>query len=284
MRQLKKVYLEITNVCNLACDFCPGSGRPQGFLSLENFSCLADRIRPHSQYLYLHLMGEPLLHPQLAGILERAAELDFRVMITTNGTLLDRQGETLYNSSAVEKVSVSLHSFEGNGGEAGLEEYLECCVSFAQQAAGRGKRCALRLWNLDGADTRGANTFNRYILQVLEENFPKPWKEGGRGTTLAPGIFLEWGEKFQWPDLTAPEEAGRRFCYGLRDQVGVLWDGTVVPCCLDHQGDVVLGNLYTQGLEEILNSPRALRIYEGFSQGAAVEQLCRRCGFSRRFQ
>ena len=95
---------------------------------------------------------------------------------------------------------------------------------------------------------------------------------------------MEWGEKFQWPDLTAPEEAGRRFCYGLRDQVGVLWDGTVVPCCLDHQGDVVLGNLYTQGLEEILNSPRALRIYEGFSQGEAVEQLCRRCGFSRRFQ
>lgn len=105
-----------------------------------------------------------------------------------------------------------------------------------------------------------------------------------RGTTLAPGIYLEFGEKFQWPDLSAPEEEGRRFCYGLRDQVGVLWDGTVVPCCLDHEGDVPLGNLYEASLEEILSGPRAEAIYQGFSQGEAREALCRRCAFTRRFQ
>lgn len=284
MRQLKKVYLEITNVCNLDCEFCPGTRRPQGFLAPEDFSRLAEKIRPHTQYLYLHLMGEPLVHPQLSGILERAEALGFRVMITTNGTLLDRQGEILYSSSAVEKISVSLHSFEGNRGGEGLEDYLDRCISFARRAAQRGKRCALRLWNLDGADTRGANTFNGQILKILEGRFPQPWREGRRGITLAPNIFLEWGEKFQWPDLAAREEEGRRFCYGLRDQAGVLWDGTVVPCCLDHEGDVPLGNLYTQSLEEILDSPRARAIYDGFSRGEAVEELCRRCGFTRRFQ
>lgn len=283
MRQLKKAYLEITNLCNLNCAFCPGTRRPQGFLAPEDFRSFGEKLRPHTEYLYLHLMGEPLLHPRLEELLAHGEELGFKVMITTNGTLLDRQGALLWRSLAVEKVSISLHSFEGSGGQ-GLEDYLEQCVRFARRAAGAGKRCALRLWNLDGADTRGANRRNGEILSALERAFPRPWREGRRGTTLASNVFLEWGEKFDWPDLSVPPSDRPAFCYGLRDQVGVLWDGTVVPCCLDHEGDVTLGSLRIQTLEEILNSPRAQAIYNGFSQGRASEALCRRCGFARRFR
>ena len=280
---LKKAYLEITNLCNLSCVFCPGTRRPTGFLTPEDFSLLAGRLRPHTEYLYLHLMGEPLAHPQLEEILRRAGALGFRVMITTNGTLLEERGRLLLASPAVERVSVSLHSFEGNEGD-GLADYLDRCLRFACSASAGGKRCALRLWNLDGAGTRGANRQNGAILSTLKGAFPGPWKEGRRGTTLAPGVFLEWGEVFDWPDLSAPEGDGPTFCYGLRDQVGVLWDGTVVPCCLDHEGDIPLGNLYRQTLAEILESPRARAIYDGFSRGRASEPLCRRCGFARWFQ
>lgn len=282
MRQLKKAYLEITNVCNLACTFCPGTRRPAGFLAPKDFRVLASRLRLHTEYLYLHLMGEPLLHAQLEEILAQAADLNFRVIITTNGTLLPERGEMLCASPAVEKVSISLHSFESNlGGE--LDRYLGGCIRFAEAAAEAGKRCALRLWNLDGAETRGNNHLNGEILTKLEEAFSKPWKAGRRGTTLAPNIFLEWGERFEWPDLASPYGGSSGFCYGLRDQVGVLWDGTVVPCCLDHEGDISLGNLFTQPLAEILDSPRAWAIYEGFSQRRAQEELCCRCGFARRF-
>lgn len=283
MRQLRKAYLEITNVCNLRCDFCPGTRREPGFLSPENFQVLAAKLRPHTAYLYLHLMGEPLLHPQLEEILKRARSLDFKVMITTNGTLLEKRGELLCSSPTVEKVSISLHSFEGNEGK-GLEDYLNSCIRFALKASAAGKRCALRLWNLDGADTQGANCLNGPILARLKGGFPGPWKVGRRGTTLAPGIFLEWGEKFLWPDLSAPEEDRPAFCYGLRDQVGILWDGTVVPCCLDHEGDIPLGSLYQQTLEDILRTPRAQAIYNGFSKRKATEMLCRRCGFVNRFK
>ena len=284
MRALKKAYLEITNVCNLHCSFCPGSQRPQGFLSPEGFRLLAGRLRPHTQYLYLHLMGEPLLHPQLEQLLEAGEELGFRIMITTNGTLLPRRGELLCSSPAVHRVSISLHSFEGNkGGDGELGSYLDGCFAFARQAAEAGRRCALRLWNLDGAETAGANTRNEAILEHMARYFPRPWKEGWQGVTLAPNVFLEWGERFEWPDLAAGEHTGRAFCYGLRDQVGVLWDGTVVPCCLDHEGDIPLGNLYDQSLEEILEGSRARAIYKGFSQGKAAEELCRKCGYARRF-
>lgn len=283
MKKLKKAYLEITNLCNLRCSFCPGTKRKTGLIAPEDFRLLAGRLRPHTDYLYLHLMGEPLMHPKLDELLGIAEGLDFRVMVTTNGTLLPEWGGLLIDSPAVEKVSVSLHSFEGNeGDEAALAAYLEQCLTFAMAAGAAGKKCGLRLWNLDGEETQGANDRNEEILARMEAEFPKPWKEGRRGTGLAPNIYLEWGERFEWPDLNA-REGETRFCMGLRDQVGVLWDGTVVPCCLDHEGDIPLGNLYEQSLEDILNMPRARAIYDGFSQGRAAEELCRRCGYARRF-
>lgn len=282
LRNLKKVYLEITNVCNLNCSFCPGTKRELGFLSPEGFQFLAEKLRPHTEYLYLHLMGEPLLHHQIEKVLVRAGQQGFKVMITTNGTLLRERGHVLLAASAVERVSISLHSFEGSGG-ANLSEYLDGCLSFTQKIAETGKRCALRLWNLDGPDIQGNNRLNDIILAQLEKVFPKPWKHGRRGITMAHRIFLEWGEKFDWPDLSASDSNSPSFCYGLRDHVGVLWNGTVVPCCLDHEGDLPLGNLYQQSLEEILNGPLARNIYEGFSKREARENLCRRCGFARRF-
>ena len=284
MAGLKKAYLEITNVCNLRCEFCPGIRRKQGFLSPEGFEILAGKLRPHVDYIYLHLMGEPLLHPQLSRLLEIAAELGFKVIITTNGTLLPRQAELLAQSSAVHKISVSLHSFEGNEShDTDLSNYLENTITAVQKLSAAGKICALRLWNLDGKTTRGANAENDDILARLEQAFPKPWKDNPRGASLGNKVYLEWGEKFDWPDLSAEEGTGGVFCYGLRDQIGILWDGTVVPCCLDHEGDIPLGNLYEQSLEEILNAPRAKALYDGFSCRKAVEELCRKCGYARRF-
>ena len=277
MRHLKKAYLEITNVCNLACAFCPGTRRSPAFLSPEAFQTLAERLRPHTEYLYLHLMGEPLLHPDLPKLLDRAGALGFRVMITTNGTLLSQRSDLLCTHPAVHKVSVSLHSFEGNA-RSDLEHYLTDCFTFARQAGEQGKLCALRLWNLDGSSP-GLNRENDAILSALTETFPPPWQEGRRGTRLTDRVFLEWGERFDWPDLEA-DEAAPTFCYGLRDQVGVLVDGTVVPCCLDHEGDIPLGNLFHQSLQDILDSPRAQGIYDGFSRRQAEEPLCRRCGYS----
>lgn len=116
---------------------------------------------------------------------------------------------------AVHRVSISLHSFEGNeGGDEDLGGYLDGCFAFAQQAAAAGKRCALRLWNLDGAETEGANAQNEAILGAYGRYFPRPWKEGWQGVTLAPNVYLEWGERFEWPDLEAGAYEGRAFCPG----------------------------------------------------------------------
>ena len=277
---LKRAYIEITNICNLRCSFCPGTGRVGRFMTAEEFRVLAEKLRGRVSYLYLHVMGEPLLHPRLGELLSIGAEKGFRVCLTTNGTLLGKTEDVLLSAPALHKVSVSLHSAEGNGVEE-LTDYLGTAWDFAVRAARAGIICALRLWNIGGAEARNGEilSFLADRLGTYPLDLPQPrqgsWKLGER-------LYLEQAEKFDWPDLEAPE-MGTRFCLGLREQAAVLCDGTVVPCCLDHEGDVPLGNLLEQELEDILDSPRARALVRGFSEGKPSEELCRRCGFATRF-
>ena len=277
MKRFNKVYLEISNICNLKCAFCPGTRRKKKTLTEEEFSALLPKLRPYADFLYFHLMGEPLCHPNLGRFLELAGQEGFQVILTTNGTLLKRRQDILLSAPALHKVNISLHAFESNDLAVSFEAYLTDCFSFGRAAAGR-KIVVYRLWNQGGSNERNAE-----ILAAMEAFFPKPWKEDRRGIRIGERIFLEYGDKFDWPDLAAPEGSSRVFCYGLRDQIGVLCDGTVVPCCLDHEGNLALGSLFTQDMDAILASPRAQAIYNGFTGRVAAEELCRKCGYARRF-
>ncbi len=278
MKRFRKVYLEISNICNLKCSFCPGTGRARHAMTVEEFTLLAQKLRPWTDYLYFHLMGEPLCHPKLWEFLSIAEILDFRVILTTNGTLLKKQQEILLGAKALHKVNISLHAFEANDLSVPFEQYLKDCFAFGKAAQG-SKIICYRLWNQGGAEERNSD-----ILQTMEQLFPVPWVQERQGKRIADRIYLEYGDKFDWPDLSAPDGGSACFCYGLRDQIGVLCDGTVVPCCLDHEGDIPLGNLFTRELADILETGRAKAIYDGFSNGTAAEELCRKCGYARRFQ
>jgi len=218
-----------------------------------------------------------LCHPHLETFLRLSGEMDFKVILTTNGTLLEKQKDTLLNADGLHKVNISLHAFEANDLNVPFGEYLRRCFAFGQAAEGN-KLVVYRLWNQGGEEEK-----NSTILDAMHTAFPGEWKVEPRGTRIAQRIYLEYGDKFDWPDLQAEDGGDAVFCYGLRDQMGVLCDGTVVPCCLDHEGDIDLGNLFDQSLEEILETPRAKEIYEGFRNKKAVEELCRKCGYARRF-
>ena len=276
-KRFRKVYLEISNVCNLKCRFCPGTRRKPNILSERDFSFLLERIQGWTEYLYFHLMGEPLCHPALERFLQLAGDAGFKVILTTNGTLLEKQKEVLLNASGLHKVNISLHAFEANDLDVPFEEYLRRCFAFGQAVKGK-KLVVYRLWNQGGE-----NRQNDEILQAMHTAFPGEWVQERRGIRIGERIFLEYGDKFDWPDLTAEDGGDCVFCYGLRDQIGVLCDGTVVPCCLDHEGDIPLGNLFDASLEEILSTPRANAIYNGFRNKKASEELCRKCGYARRF-
>ena len=159
---LQRAYVEITNVCNLRCSFCPGTRREKKFIDPAEFRVLAEKLRLWTDYLYLHVMGEPLLHPTLGEILDECDRLGFRVCVTTNGVLLPSRLAVLRGRRCLHKVSVSLHSFEGNGGDGGLEEYVTGCWESCRALAAEGVICALRLWN-----ERGADRLNGRVLDAL---------------------------------------------------------------------------------------------------------------------
>ena len=274
MKRFYKIYLEISNVCNLSCAFCPGTKRAPRVMSKDEFAFLLPRLKEYTDYLYFHLMGEPLCHPNLEEFLSIAGDFGFKVILTTNGTLLQKQKKILLNSPALHKINISLHAFEANDINVPFEKYLDGCFDFGKDAEGE-KIVVYRLWNNGGADEK-----NTEIIRAMQKYFPTPWENNRSGEKIGNKVFLEYGDKFDWPSLESTDMGEKMFCYGMCDQVGVLADGSVVPCCLDHDGDITLGNLFEQTMDEILTSERAQSIAHGFKQKIGVEELCRRCGYA----
>ena len=277
---ITRCYLEITNRCNLDCVFCPKTHREKHTMSPDEFHTLTDKLAGKIRFLYFHVMGEPLLHPLLPEFIRTARQKGFFPVLTTNGTLLSRRPEIL--DALPHKIQISLHSHEGNDRNH-PESYVTEVMAFACEAAARGCIVVLRLWNQGGQ-----NRMNEILLQQIARYQPLPWKERADGWKLAKNLYIENDEQFEWPDLAQEAYAEKEvFCHALRNQIGILADGTVVPCCLDHAGELHLGNLFNQSLEDILNSPRAQSIYDGFTRHAAVEPFCQRCGYaivSKRFR
>ena len=269
-----RVYIEITNICNMSCSFCPGHKRAPRAMSEREFLKVLDSVAPFTDYVYLHLMGEPLTHPKILDFIALARGKGFKPMITTNGTRLAAMGEALA-ASGLYKVNISLHSFEKND-ENKQKQYLTECCDFADKASKNGTLVTYRLWN------GGAGVDNDLTLDYLHTRYGE-WVENRSGYKLSERVYLDFAQRFGWPDREGELLGSDVYCYGLYDHFGILSDGTVVPCCLDKDGEIALGNIFDTELKDILDSPRARAITEGFRNRNAPEELCRRCPYARRF-
>ncbi|MDK2586614.1 radical SAM/SPASM domain-containing protein [Romboutsia sedimentorum] len=290
MKRFKSVYIEITNICNLSCDFCPKTKRKYKFMDKDEFNHIIEEIKPFTNQIYFHLMGEPLLNENIEYFLKESANNDLKVNLTTNGTLLNKNTDKLINSDALRQVNISLHSFEANEKTLELEEYIKNVTEFVNKASeDKDIICSIRLWNIDNEDLKGANGLNSDILKILEENLGLDFSLGEKlqevnKLKLKNKVYLNMAEKFEWPDIGIASIGEDVFCHGLRNQMGVLVDGTVVPCCLDSEGNISLGNIFKKSLKDILKVKRSTDIYDGFSRRKAVEDLCKKCGYATRFK
>lgn len=275
-KKYSRVYVEITNICNHSCSFCPGTTRRKEKMPLDRFKQIVGKLVGITDYLYLHVMGEPLTHPELFDMIAYATSLGFKCAITTNGTLIDERAEGLI-ASGVYKVNLSLHSFE-DGSEEQHTAYVDSLCRFADRASSAGVLTVLRLWNrdLDGG-------LNDRTLRLIQSRLDGEWKWSNRGARIRHKLHLEYGDRFEWPDMNAASVGDSLFCYGLRDHFGILCDGSVIPCCLDREGAITLGNILDTPISDILSSDRAENILRGFDQRCAVEELCKRCGYATRF-
>lgn len=245
-------------------------------MSETEFCTALQKLGGVTEYLYFHLMGEPLLHPELINFIKIAKQKGFKPAITTNGTLLSTLGDGLIKAG-VYKVSISLHSFE-EGGREEFGNYINSCITFAEKASAAGVLTVFRLWN-NGHD--GGK--NAEILEMLKSSLQGEWQEGGKGYRIKNRLHLEFGERFSWPDKDIEDLGGSVFCYGLKDHFGILCDGSVVPCCLDADGVITLGNIFETDIKDILNGERATAMRRGFMNRKPTEALCKKCGYATRF-
>jgi len=284
MKPFKRIYIEITNSCNLSCGFCPGTNRALHSMDDTSFETVLSRIGNFGSYLYYHVLGEPLLHPGLGNFLDIAQGHGKFVNLVTNGTLIREKGDALIGKPALRQITFSLHSFCQDKKEGSSDDYIRPILLFANKAK---DFCyvSFRLWPArENADKKSFDSivaamqafFNPAfsIAENLLSSFSVP---------ITKNVFINQTAHFDWPDMTGKDFGPNGFCLGLREQIAILVDGTVVPCCLDRNGDMGLGNVFNEPFETILQKPRTLDIINGFSKRMVIEPLCRHCSYRKKF-
>lgn len=285
MKKFKQIYIEITNICNLNCSFCPKNSRPKKFMTVKEFDTITDEISPLTNTICLHLMGEPLLHPSIKEIFDICNKKNLNVHLTTNGTLI-KQNLDLLKCGCAKKISVSLHSFEANNNFNSLDNYLEDVLLSCKEISDNSQTyIEFRLWN-GTIDKNAKNTLNKNIIEKINKTFSTNLvtKNLQRHTSITDKIYINFANTFEWPINTENKEKNSiKFCYGLRSHFGILCDGTVVACCLDNEGKLALGNIFKSKISDILNTPRAKNIYKGFTDRNTTEEFCKTCTYANKF-
>lgn len=273
--RFKKIYIEITNQCNFNCSFCCKSVRMKKFVSPEDFSAILFSIKPYTDYIYLHVLGEPLLHPHLDQLLEQTDKMGFHVNLTTNGSLIAKK-EKLLMDSHIRQFNISLHDAEENIPQENWERYLNEVFSFAN-AKSKDSYFSLRLWNrIEGQ----ISAFNDFCLSKISDFWHVDMSDAmiSRNKKVSDHIYFQNSARFSWPG-ESELSVKKRTCYAVKDHVAILVDGTVVPCCLDANGEMALGNVFMDSFHDIIQGERATAILNGFRRHEVVEPLCEKCGF-----
>jgi radical SAM protein with 4Fe4S-binding SPASM domain len=286
--RFRKIYVEIGNICNLQCSFCPEVDREKFRLSEEQLRRTLNQIKPHTDRACFHLMGEPTAHPLFARFVEVAAEIGVPLEITTNGTLLNPELEAALLSPIVHQVNFSLQSFLDNFPGKNIATYLGKILAFTERALEARPDLYLnyRLWNLQAGETEDSR--NEEILRAVEEKFSLSINRRveprlTKSKNLKGRLYLHYDTRFEWPHPVNPVVREKGTCQGTRTHVGIHADGTVVPCCLDKEARIPLGNVNRQSFQEVLGGARFQAIHQGFQKGQIAEDLCKRCKYAERF-
>ena len=264
-KRFKKIYIEITNGCNLNCEFCIQNKREKKFISIEEFKKILDKINDYTDYLYFHVLGEPILHPKINELINIASN-SYKVNITTNGYLIDK----IKDNKNIRQINISLHSFDDKY-KISIIKYLNNIFDTVDHLIKNGTYISLRLWV--------KNKYNNEIINYINDRYDTNIKYDVKNFIINKHLFINNFREFIWPDLTNNIYDENGTCYGLIDHIGILVDGTIIPCCLDSRGIINLGNIYIEDLDEVLNSDRVKKMIEQFKINKKCEELCKHCKF-----
>ena len=275
MKKFKKIYIEITNICNLSCSFCSKVEKPRKMLSITEFKTIVEKVKDYTDYIYLHVKGEPLTHPNIIELINIAKEYNLKVNLTTNGVLFPKYAEELSKCENLSKINFSLHS------ENNIPNYCEKIFDSVSKL--QNQTVIYRLWTLkeNELDEKSTIIVDKIINYYnLDKSFIEKVK-AENNIKINSTTYVDKDNEFIWPEINEYQSNG--YCYALKTQIAILSDGTVVPCCLDSNGQIELGNIFNNSLEEIINSERYQNLKKSFQDRKPCEELCKSCTFKERF-
>ncbi len=281
---MKKIYIEITNNCNLQCSFCKNTDRAKQYMTTNQFEEIIKKVKDYTKIVCLHVKGEPLLHPELDNLLAILEKYNMKANITTNGIMLNKLTDVLVNSKSVRQINISLHCCIENP-TIDVSKYMENILNVVSILENSNIIISLRLWNLK---TIKENTKNFEIIKAIEEKYKitnlSESLMNNQWLKLKENLYINQDIEFVWPNLNNEiiNQNGR--CLAIKEQLAILVNGDVVPCCIDSEGNIVLGNIYNQTISEILKSDKAQKMLLGFQNNELCEELCKRCGFLKRLE
>lgn len=283
--RFKRVYLEISNICNIQCSFCPVVERDKKIMSVEEFKSNLSQIKPFTEEICLHLMGEPLAHPKIKEILKICDLENIKVMITTNGLLIKRYQNLLLEVNCIRQINFSLQSYKDNFPQKDIRQYLHPILGFSLMAHKVKPEMYInyRLWNYDIDQGE-----NEEIYQEIEKFYSIEIKRkvdvgNIKSKKIWNRVYLHFDSRFEWPSLDLPYLGDKGRCHGMTSHIGIHANGNIVPCCLDKESVINLGNIYESDFKSIIESKRAVEMTKGFESGKLVEKLCQHCSFISRF-
>ncbi len=272
MKKYKKIYIEITNRCNLNCSFCKNTTREKKDMTIEEFQKVLEQVKEYTNYIYLHVKGEPLLHPKVIEFIHLAETYHLKVNLTTNGTLFQKYAEELGKCNNLNKINFSLHS--ENKKENYLEEIFENVKALSEKTTVIYRLWTLKNNELDKKSTDIVDKIKSYYL-LSTQTVDKIKKE--KNIKISSTIYVDKENGFEWPEITNHKSCG--YCHALKTQIAILVDGTVVPCCLDGEGQISLGNILKEPLEEIIQKERTQKLQKSFQDRKPIEPLCQSCTY-----
>jgi len=283
-----RIYIELTNVCGLTCSFCPTKELPNKEMDLDFFESVIQQAKVYTKEIACHVVGDPLTQSNLHDYLDIIQKHGLKAMLTTSGYFLKKHSyDTLFHP-CVKQINISLNSFNKNDTSLTFEQYLKPILALSREKLERQKDIFinLRVWNLD--EMMSERIFNEVLFEKLSSAFQTEldlktiYQQRPKSIRLASKILVHFDNYFEWPSLNN-QYYGDGTCQGLKSHVAILASGKVVPCCLDCDGIIELGDLHESRLEDILSSTRAVGMLEGFKKGKAVEELCQKCSYKERF-
>ncbi len=287
-RAFKKIYIEISNVCNLQCTFCPVVDRDKKVMSVNFLRQTLRQIKPYAERICYHVMGEPLNHPHFGEAVQAAHEEGVALEITTNGTLLSEQMQNILLSPAIVQVNFSLQSFVDNFPKADPKVYFDKILQFCAVAENKRPDMYInfRFWNLQPGQLQ--NDINEFFLTTLEKLYSLEINRNvdpafNKSKKLKGRLYLHFDSRFEWPNKKHDVLETRGTCWGARSQLAIHADGQVVPCCLDKEADIPLGDLNSSSFEAVIQGQAYLSLKEGFEKNELRADLCKRCSFRQRF-